>query len=115
MDQAIKKINRTSRKRFGATFEAVDQKFKEIFTTLFGGGRAEMILTDESNLLETGVDVAHPAREEAPERKPLLRREKALTSVALIFSLFLINPSPFCMMDEVDAPLDAPTSAGLTT
>jgi chromosome segregation protein len=107
LDQAIKKINRTSRKRFGATFEAVNQKFKEIFTTLFGGGRAELVLTDESNLLETGVDIiVQPPGKKLQNVSLLSGGEKALTSVALIFSLFLINPSPFCMMDEVDAPLD---------
>jgi chromosome segregation protein len=107
LDQAIKKINRTSRKRFAATFEAVNQKFKEIFATLFGGGRAEMILTDESNLLETGVDIiVQPPGKKLQNVSLLSGGEKALTSVALIFSLFLINPSPFCMMDEVDAPLD---------
>jgi chromosome segregation protein len=107
LDQAIKKINRTSRKRFAATFEAVNQKFKEIFSTLFGGGRAEMVLTDESNLLETGVDIiVQPPGKKLQNVSLLSGGEKALTSVALIFSLFLINPSPFCMMDEVDAPLD---------
>jgi chromosome segregation protein len=107
LDQAIKKINRTSRKRFAATFEAVNQKFKEIFTTLFGGGRAEMVLTDESNLLETGVEIiAQPPGKKLQNVSLFSGGEKALTSVALIFSLFLINPSPFCMMDEVDAPLD---------
>jgi chromosome segregation protein len=107
LDQAIKKINRTSRKRFAATFEAVNHKFKEIFTTLFGGGRAEMVLTDESNLLETGVDIiVQPPGKKLQNVSLLSGGEKALTSVALIFSLFLINPSPFCMMDEVDAPLD---------
>ncbi|MGA2957451.1 MAG: chromosome segregation protein SMC [Thermodesulfobacteriota bacterium] len=107
LDQAIKKINRTSRKRFAATFEAVNNKFKEIFTHLFGGGRAELVLTDESNLLETGVDIiAQPPGKKLQNVSLLSGGEKALTSVALIFSLFLINPSPFCMMDEVDAPLD---------
>jgi chromosome segregation protein len=107
LDQAIKKINRTSRKRFASTFEAVNQKFKEIFSVLFGGGRAEMVLTDESNLLETGVDIiVQPPGKKLQNVTLLSGGEKALTSVALIFSLFLINPSPFCMMDEVDAPLD---------
>ncbi len=107
LDQAIKKINRTSRKRFASTFEAVNQKFKEMFHHLFGGGRAELVLTDESNLLETGVDIiAQPPGKKLQNVNLLSGGEKALTSVALIFSLFLINPSPFCMMDEVDAPLD---------
>jgi len=107
LDQAIKKINRTSRKRFASTFEAVNQKFKEIFSILFGGGRAEMVLTDESNLLETGVDIiVQPPGKKLQNVTLLSGGEKALTSMALIFSLFLINPSPFCMMDEVDAPMD---------
>ena len=107
LNQAIKKINRTSRKRFAETFEAVNNKFKEVFTTLFNGGRAELILLDESNLLETGVDIiAQPPGKRLQNITLLSGGEKALTAVALIISLYLINPSPFCLMDEVDAPLD---------
>jgi chromosome segregation protein len=107
LDQAIKKINRTSRKRFQATFELVNAKFKETFLTLFGGGRAELVLLDESNLLETGVDIiAQPPGKKLQNVNLLSGGERALTAVALIFSLFLINPSPFCLMDEADAPLD---------
>jgi chromosome segregation protein len=107
LNQAIKKINRTTRQRFSATFEAVNVKFKEIFATLFNGGRAELVLTDESNILETGVDIiAQPPGKKLQNVNLLSGGEKALTAVALIFSLFLINPSPFCLMDEVDAPLD---------
>ena len=107
LDQAIKKINRTSRKRFAETFAEVNQKFKEIFTVLFNGGHAELVLVDESNLLETGVDiVAQPPGKRLQNISLLSGGEKALTAVAMIFSLFLINPSPFCLMDEVDAPLD---------
>jgi chromosome segregation protein len=107
LDQAIKKINRTSRKRFAETFGAVNTKFKEIFSTLFNGGRADLVLVDESNLLETGVDIiVQPPGKKLQNVNLLSGGEKALTAVALIFSLFLINPSPFCLMDEVDAPLD---------
>jgi chromosome segregation protein len=107
LNQAIKKINRTSRKRFAETYEAVNSKFKEVFSTLFNGGRAELILLDESNLLETGVDiVAQPPGKRLQNITLLSGGEKALTAVALIISLYLINPSPFCLMDEVDAPLD---------
>jgi chromosome segregation protein len=107
LDQAIKKINRTSRKRFAATFEAVNEKFKEIFKILFNGGRAEMVLTDEANLLETGVEIiVQPPGKKLQNVNLLSGGEKALTAVALIFSLFFINPSPFCLMDEVDAPMD---------
>jgi chromosome segregation protein len=107
LDQAIKKINRTSRKRFAETFAAVNEKFKEIFTTLFNGGHAELVLADETDLLETGVEiVAQPPGKRLQNISLLSGGEKALTAVGLIFSLFLINPSPFCLMDEVDAPLD---------
>jgi chromosome segregation protein len=107
LNQAIKKINRTSRLRFAETFEAVRSKFKEVFTTLFNGGRAELVLLDESNLLETGVDIsAQPPGKRLQNITLLSGGEKALTAVALIISLYLINPSPFCLMDEVDAPLD---------
>ena len=107
LNQAIKKINRTSRQRFAETFEAVRAKFKEVFVTLFNGGRAELILLDESNLLETGVDViAQPPGKRLQNISLLSGGEKALTAVALIIALYLINPSPFCLMDEVDAPLD---------
>jgi chromosome segregation protein len=107
LDQAIKKINRTSRKRFAVTFAAVNEKFKEMFKILFNGGRAEMVLTDEANLLETGVEIiVQPPGKKLQNVNLLSGGEKALTAVALIFSLFFINPSPFCLMDEVDAPLD---------
>lgn len=107
LDLAIKKINRTSRKRFAATFEAVNKKFGELFTGFFNGGRAELVLIDESNLLETGVDIiVQPPGKKLQNVNLLSGGEKALTAVALIFALFLINPSPFCLMDEVDAPLD---------
>jgi chromosome segregation protein len=107
LDQAIKKINRTTRKRFAVTFEAVNQKFKDIFATLFNGGRADLVLTDENNLLETGVDIiSQPPGKKLQNVNLLSGGEKALTAVALIFALFLINPSPFCLLDEVDAPLD---------
>ena len=107
LDLAIKKINRTSRKRFAATFEAVNKKFGELFSSFFNGGRAELVLIDESNLLETGVDIiVQPPGKKLQNVNLLSGGEKALTAVALIFALFLINPSPFCLMDEVDAPLD---------
>ena len=107
LNEAIKKINRTSRKRFAETFEAVNNKFKEVFVTLFNGGRAQLVLLDETNLLETGVDViVQPPGKRLQNISLLSGGEKALTAVALILSLFLINPSPFCLMDEVDAPLD---------
>lgn len=107
LNQAIKKINRTSRQRFAETFQKVNEKFKEIFTTLFHGGRAELVLVDETNLLETGVEIiAQPPGKRLQSISLLSGGEKALTAIALIFALFLINPSPFCLLDEVDSPLD---------
>lgn len=107
LNQAIRKINRTSRQRFAETFQKVNEKFKEIFATLFNGGRAELVLVDETNLLETGVEIiAQPPGKRLQNISLLSGGEKALTAIALIFSLFLINPSPFCLLDEVDSPLD---------
>ena len=96
LDQAIKKINRTSRRRFRDLCRR-QRKIQGNLHHLFNGGRAELVLTDESNLLETGVDIiAQPPGKKLQNVNLLSGGEKALTSVALIFSLFLINPSPFC-------------------
>jgi len=107
LERAIQKINRTSRKRFKETFELVNKKFQEVFPRLFNGGRARLVLTDESNLLETGVDIiAQPPGKKLQSIDLLSGGEKALTAVSLIFSMFMIKPTPFCLLDEVDAPLD---------
>ncbi len=107
LQEAIAKINRTTRRRFRETFELVNGKFQEIFPRLFRGGRAELHLTDEEDLLETGVEIiVQPPGKKLQNVNLLSGGEKALTAVALIFSIFLIKPSPFCMLDEVDAPLD---------
>jgi len=107
LQRAIQKINRTSRKRFRETFDLVNAKFKEVFPRLFKGGRASLVLTDEENLLETGVEiVAQPPGKKLQSIELLSGGEKALTAVSLIFSMFLVKPTPFCLLDEVDAPLD---------
>ncbi|OGR36345.1 MAG: chromosome segregation protein SMC [Desulfuromonadales bacterium GWD2_61_12] len=107
LQSAITKINRTTRKRFRETFDLVNAKFQEIFPRLFRGGKAELHLTDEEDLLETGIDIiAQPPGKKLQNVTLLSGGEKALTAVALIFSIFLIKPSPFCLLDEVDAPLD---------
>jgi chromosome segregation protein len=108
LESAIEKINRASRKRFRETFDAVNVKFREVFPRLFGGGRAYLSLTDESDLLETGVEIiANPPGKKVMQNIELLSGgEKALTAVSLLFSIFLVKPSPFCLLDEVDAPLD---------
>jgi chromosome segregation protein len=108
LEAAIEKINRASRKRFREVFDAVNGKFQEVFPHLFRGGRAHLALTDEADLLETGVEiVANPPGKKIMQNIELLSGgEKALTAVALLFSIFLVKPSPFCVLDEVDAPLD---------
>jgi len=104
---AIARINRTSRERFLSTFEEINEKFKEYFPRFFNGGRAELRLSDEGDVLESGIEiVAQPPGKKLQNIALLSGGEKALTATSLIFSIFLIKPSPFCLLDEVDAPLD---------
>ena len=104
---AIQRINRTTRQRFLETYNLVNAKFQEVFPRLFCGGRAELRLTNEEDLLETGIDIiVQPPGKKLQNVTLLSGGEKALTAVALIFSIFLIKPTPFCLLDEVDAPLD---------
>ncbi len=103
----IARLNRMSRERFKETFDAVNAVFQETFPKLFQGGNAWLALTDESNLLETGVEIfVRPPGKKVGNLNLLSGGEKALTAVSLIFSLFLYKPSPFCVLDEVDASLD---------
>jgi len=108
LETAIEKINRASRKRFRETFDAVNTEFQAVFPRLFGGGKASLVLTDEGDLLETGIEiVANPPGKKVSQNIELLSGgEKALTAVSLLFAIFLVKPSPFCVLDEVDAPLD---------
>jgi chromosome segregation protein len=107
LQQAIQRINRTTRQRFHETYNLVNAKFQEVFPRLFCGGRAELRLTNEDDLLETGIDIiVQPPGKKLQNVTLLSGGEKALTAVALIFSIFLIKPTPFCLLDEVDAPLD---------
>ena len=105
--KAIQRINRTTRERFAKAFEEIDAKFSEIFPRLFQGGRAHLRLLEEENLLESGVEifVQLPGKKSLP-LDALSGGESALTAISLIFSIFLVKPSPFCLLDEVDAPLD---------
>jgi chromosome segregation protein len=107
LEEAIEKINRTSKKRFREVFDLVNQKFQEVFPRCFKGGQARLVLTDEDNLLESGIEIiAQPPGKKNSTVEVLSGGEKAMTAVALIFAIFLIKPSPFCLLDEVDAPLD---------
>ena len=106
LEQAIRKIDRETRTRFQETFDKVDAGLKRIFPRLFGGGHAYIELSGE-DLLSAGVTVmARPPGKRNSTIHLLSGGEKALTAVALIFSIFELNPAPFCMLDEVDAPLD---------
>jgi chromosome segregation protein len=103
----ISQLNRLSRQRFKDTFDKVNEIFHETFPRLFHGGKAWLAMTDEANLLETGVEIfVQPPGKKLGNIDLLSGGEKALTAVSLIFSLFLHKPSPFCVLDEVDAPLD---------
>lgn len=104
---AINKINDTTRENFKLTYDKVRVYFKEIYSLLFNGGEADLVLTMPDNLLETGVEIlAHPPGKKLVSISQLSGGEKALTALALLFSFFRVNPSPFCIMDEADAPLD---------
>ncbi|MCG6862203.1 MAG: chromosome segregation protein SMC [Chromatiaceae bacterium] len=106
LEQAIRRIDRETRSRFKETFDRVNQGLQQLFPRLFGGGHAYLELTGE-DLLETGVTVmARPPGKRNTSIHLLSGGEKALTAVALVFSIFQLNPAPFCMLDEVDAPLD---------
>ena len=107
LHQTIERINRTTKQRFLDTFERVNENFKNIFAHLFHGGKAELSLTDESNPLESGIEIsANPLGKRMQNLTLLSGGEKAMTAIALMFSVFKVRPSPFCLLDEVDAPLD---------
>jgi len=105
--QTIRKINLTSRELFRDAFTHVNNSFTEIFTNLFGGGTARMQLLDEEDVLESGIElVAQPPGKKNQSIALLSGGERALTAIALLFAIFRYKPSPFCILDEVDAPLD---------
>ncbi len=106
LEEAIRKIDRESRDLLLATYDAVNRNLSEMFPILFGGGEARLVLIGEE-ILDSGVQVmAHPPGKKNASIHLLSGGEKALTAIALVFSLFQLNPAPFCLLDEVDAPLD---------
>jgi chromosome segregation protein len=106
LENAIEKIDRETRARFRQTFETVNQQLQALFPRLFGGGQAHLEMTGD-DLLSTGVAImARPPGKRVSNIQLLSGGEKALTAVALVFAFFELNPAPFCMLDEVDAPLD---------
>jgi chromosome segregation protein len=105
--QAIRRIDETTRLRFAEAFAAINRHFQEAFRTLFGGGHAGLTLIDENDPLESGIEIiAQPPGKRLQSVQLLSGGEKALTAISLMFGLFRHKPSPFCLLDEIDAPLD---------
>ena len=105
--EVINRINTQTREMFRATFEQIRNNFRAMFTEVFGGGKADLILMDENDLLESGIEiVARPPGKQLQTISLLSGGEQTMTAVALLFSIYQVKPSPFCVLDELDAPLD---------
>src|SRR6202022_1074932 len=103
----IARINSTTKKLFAETFAQVQGNFREMFAELFGGGRADLSLLDESDPLNCGIEItAKPPGKQLQSISLLSGGERAMTAVALLFAIYMVRPSPFCVLDEIDAPLD---------
>lgn len=106
-EKALEEIKRRSRRRFSETFQAINAHFGQVFQELFGGGQGRMVLLDEENPLESGIDIiAQPPGKRLQNVMLLSGGEKAMTAIALLLAIFRYRPSPFCVLDEVDAQLD---------
>jgi len=107
LDELIRRINRQSRQMFVETFQSVRKNFQQLFRKLFGGGRADIMLLNPEDVLESGIEVvARPPGKDLRSLSLLSGGEKTMTALALMFSIFKARPSPFCLLDEVDAALD---------
>jgi len=105
--EAIARINKTTRELFSETFEKIRVNFQEMFTQLFAGGRANLHLMDASDPLESGIEIiAQPPGKKLQSISLLSGGERTMTAVALLFAIYMVKPSPFCVLDEMDAPLD---------
>jgi chromosome segregation protein len=106
-EEALTEIKRRSREKFRHAFAHINENFKKMFIELFGGGRGEMVLIDEDDVLESGIDIiAQPPGKRLQSVLLLSGGEKAMSAIALVLAIFQYKPSPFCILDEVDAPLD---------
>ena len=107
LERAIQHIDEKSKVRFKMAFDEVDERFKKVFPIIFGGGNAELKIVGNLDDEDYGIDIiAQPPGKKMQNINLMSGGEKALTAVSLIFSIFLVKPSPFCLLDEVDAPLD---------
>ena len=114
-EKAIEEIDEYSKNKFTEAFHAINENFKQAFQTLFGGGSGEMRLTDETNVNDSGIDIiASPPGKKLQNVLLLSGGEKALTALSLLMAIFKYQPSPFCVLDEVDAPLDEANIGRLT-
>ena len=105
--EVINRINVQTREMFRDTFEKIRLNFRAMFTEVFGGGKADLLLMDENDLLESGIDiVARPPGKQLQTISLLSGGEQTMTAVALLFSIYQVKPSPYCVLDELDAPLD---------
>jgi chromosome segregation protein len=105
--EVINRINVQTRQMFAETFEKIRANFRAMFTEVFGGGKADLVLVDENDVLESGIDiVARPPGKQLQTISLLSGGEQTMTAVALLFSIYEVKPSPFCVLDELDAPLD---------
>lgn len=107
LTKVIQELVASMKKQFSEQFKVINQKFSQVFSELFGGGKAQLVLTDEDNVLESGVDiVAQPPGKKLQHLSLLSGGERALTAIALLFAILMVKPTPFCILDEIEAALD---------